>query len=281
MGIKEDRQALRDSIAVEAIVVDEEVATLTDPASEVEDEKAPTKVAVVAKVEQTEAELADENTEVEEGEETEEVPVKGISQETFNRRVGKEVAKRKALEDQNAELMARLEKLEAKEEDKPLTQAELNQKIQIEADKLANQKAQQIAFDNACNNLVGAAEKENPGIMERLIELKDNIDDLPRPMIDALLNIENGHSVLNHLTQNLDEAEKFYKMNPVKQALELGKLSAKLIAKKNKPMTKAPAPVTPLIGGGKAVTTSMPTDNDSDDAWFEKRAKTRREPRYL
>jgi hypothetical protein len=280
MGTKEDRQALRDSIPVESIVVDEDLATNTDPAAQVEPEKAPVKLVADTEVEEVENESTDENTEVEETE-VEEVAVKGISQETFNRRVGKEVAKTKALEKQNAELMERLQKLESKEEDRPLTQAEVNQKIQIESERLANQKAQQIAFDNACNNLVAASEKENPGIMERLLELKDNIDDLPRPMIDALLNIENGHSVLNYLTQNLDEAEKFYKMNPVKQALELGKLSAKIVAKKNKPMTKAPPPVNPINGGGKAIINSMPTDNDSDEAWFEKRAKTRREQRYL
>jgi hypothetical protein len=122
--------------------------------------------------------------------------------------------------------------------------------------------------------------------MKRLDALKENVDAPPRPLIDALLQLDNGHSVLNHLTEDFDEAARLYALNPVRQAIELAKLSERLKAKAAAPVTKrqlsrAPAPLNPISGGAKTISNAQPSDTDDDESWFAKRAATRRAPRYL
>lgn len=268
---KDARQTLRDSIDTTAIVVDEAIATMKEGEAEVIKDAEPEPEAKEPEPAAPETTATDDDEA-----EPEETKKPVVSNDKFERRIAREVAKTKAAEAQAAELQARLERLEAKADDRPLTEAEV--------ERLAGIKAQQIAaqtlFDNACNNLANSAEREKPGFASRLNELREDVGDLPRPLIDALFNVDNGHSVLNHLTDDIDFAAKLYKMNPVQQAIEVAKLSEKLKAPVRKAVSKAPPPITPIKGGADKVVNSVPTDNDDDDTWFAKREKSRREIRY-
>jgi hypothetical protein len=272
------KEELRASIPTETIVVDEALAT--EVAKEVEQpNQLETKPAVeneqVGESVEAEAELDESGNEVD----TDEPEVKDepkISQATFDRRVGKLTAKQKELERQLAEREAELTRLSAKSEDRDLTPQERERQIELKAE----QKAAEIAFNSACNNMADMAEREKPGFAARLQALAEDVAPLPKPMIEALLNLENGHSILNHLTENPDDAERIFKLSPIRQIQETTRLSEKLKAKKIKPLSKAPAPITAITGGAKAIAASAPHENMTDEEWFAARQKTKRAPVY-
>lgn len=75
--------------------------------------------------------------------------------------------------------------------------------------------------------------------------------------------VEDGHKVVMALADDTDEAERILALPPVKMAIALAKLSAK-VAKPGTPapkaLSKAPAPVTPI--GGRAAAPSRIDDPD-------------------
>lgn len=264
-------QEIRDSIPVEVTVVDEGLASTTDPDAAAIDGK--TKVIVESDIESEVEQVESEETEIKESVEPEK---KMISEESHQRALNKQYAKLKEMERKATDAQTKLDALERKENNTPLTEAELEKR----ADILAQQKAQQMVFGQACDNLASMADKEKPGIDARIKKLAENVDPLPRSIIDSLFEVDNGHSVLNALTEDLDLAAKVYAMTPVKQAIEIGRISDKLKAAKAKKISNAPAPVNGLGGSAKTVATSLPREEDDMDTWFKKREATRAKPQY-
>ncbi|UIY28702.1 hypothetical protein LZK73_18400 [Neorhizobium galegae] len=75
--------------------------------------------------------------------------------------------------------------------------------------------------------------------------------------------VEDGHKVVVALAADPEEAERILALPPVKQALALSRLSAKLgkpTTPTPKPISKVPAPVKP-IGGNAQVSTSLDDPN--------------------
>lgn len=263
-------QEIRESIPVEVMVVDEALASTTDAEAAPIDGK--TKVIIEPETEGEVEQVEGEG----EPEVTPEPEKKMVSEETMQRAIDKQYRKLKEAERRNVEYEAKLKALEQKENNTPLTEAELEKR----ADILAEQKAQVRLFEGACRNLETAAEREKPGFEARLTKLQESVDPVPRSMIESLFEVDNGHSVLNALTEDLDLAAKVYAMTPVKQAIEIGRISDKLKAAKAKKISNAPAPVGVLGGSAKTVATSLPREEDSQEDWFKKREATRAKPQY-
>lgn len=267
MSTAEQRAALRESIPVEAMI-DPEIAEKAGIPVEKTEAKTDVKEEPDAEPEETAAEVEGEEEEVAVEEKPEK---KGISQETFDRRIAKEVEKTRKEREAREALEARLAALEKKESKVELTPAEIKEQAKLEAEiEVKRQFAEQQYF-HATNNLIAEAEKEIPNFNARYDEFKNNVDALPREAIDALLNLENGHTVLNHLMDNPDTAAKIMGMSEKKQTIELAKLSDKLAAPKIKALSKTPAPINPLGGTAKSSATSIASDNDSDAAFYAKR----------
>lgn len=66
----------------------------------------------------------------------------------------------------------------------------------------------------------------------------------------TITSMENGADVAYYLGQHLEEAQRIFALPPVRQAVELGKLEAKLTAPKPVPVSKAADPIKPLTGAG-------------------------------
>ena len=188
----------------------------------------------------------------------------------IQKRIDKEVAKRKAAETELAELKA---KVEASGEGSLTPE---------EADKLAEEKAKQIVamreFEKACDSLFKAAIKIDKDFKEKIDALADDIGAIPGAIIGVLSDFDNGGKVLTYLADNPDEAEKIWEMSPMKAAVELTKLSAKLVTPK-KVVSKVPPPNDPLKGSGRTTTDAPLNDKMSTKDWIEKRKRDVEEKR--
>jgi hypothetical protein len=86
-------------------------------------------------------------------------------------------------------------------------------------------------------------------------------------MADAILSSEDdGHVLWYHLGKNPKVAEKIYAMNPTRQVLEMGRLSASLADKKT---SSAPAPTR--RANGNAPSSNALSDKLSTKEWMAKR----------
>jgi hypothetical protein len=91
-------------------------------------------------------------------------------------------------------------------------------------------------------------------------------------MVDTLIETENAADIVHYLYTNPDEAERIAKLPAYGQAKEIGKLEDKLLnATPKKPISKAPAPITP-VGTGKASNDSL-NDELPIEEWLARRNK--------
>lgn len=275
MTTAEQRAALRESIQAEEFINTEEHQKIgLAPAKEAEAEATP-EAEPVAESEEIPPETPPEG-EAEPVEEPEEPAEETVSKKTFERRVAKEIEKTRLEREKREALEARLAALEKKEGKTDLTPAEIREQARLEA----KQEIIQEQFKIATDNLISAAEKEIPNFNKRYAEFSENVAPLPREAVETLLQLENGHSVLNHIMKNPDWAATFMGMNEKKQSAELGKLSEKLAAPKPKPLSKAPAPLAPLGGASRANVSAAASDTDSMEVFAAKRQKAHRERVY-
>jgi len=78
-------------------------------------------------------------------------------------------------------------------------------------------------------------------------EVAENPDlEIPQTMLPVLFNVENGPQVLYHLGKNPAEASRIAKLNPLQQAIEIGRLSADLARPVAPPQRRLPASIAPV-----------------------------------
>ena len=94
------------------------------------------------------------------------------------------------------------------------------------------------------------------------------------PLVAAVMEAENGEDIAHYLGKNPKEATRIAALSPLSQIREIGKLEQKLLAEPVKPKvpSKAPAPITPLVGAAATVT-DVPSESDDYPMWFKKRQK--------
>lgn len=73
------------------------------------------------------------------------------------------------------------------------------------------------------------------------------------PMTHAIINADNGPAIAYHLGKHPKEAERIAGLSPTRQAIEIGRISARLEEKPAVQVSKAAAPIKPLNGSSKAV----------------------------
>lgn len=188
----------------------------------------------------------------------------------IQRRIDKEVAKRKELETQIVELR---KALEAKVAEGEVTLTE--EDVETRAEAKANMKLAEKKFTEDCNKLQSEAVKLDKDFDKKIKAVADDIGPIPSLMIGVLADLDNGGAVLNYLANDPDEAERIYTLanSPAKMAVELAKLSNKVIPKKEtKAVSKVPAPITP-VGGSKVNTDEVLSDKADMKEWIRIRNK--------
>jgi len=209
--------------------------------------------------EKTEAELSAEKAEAD----TEAAKAK------IQKRIDKEVAKRKAVEAERDELKR---KLEAKPDaENALTEAD----VETRAERLAAEKDAQREFVKACNRVADAAAKVDKDFKTKVDAMAEEIGPIPGQMIGALDDLDNGGAVLSYLSNNVDEAEEIYALPPMRMVSALNKLAFKLekAAVKIKPPSKVPAPLEGVGGNSRPASPTITAADDrlSPGDWIQKR----------
>lgn len=88
---------------------------------------------------------------------------------------------------------------------------------------------------------------------------------------DAIMESERGPEIAYYLGKNRQKAIELAQMHPMKAAIELGKIEARLLTPDTKKVSQAPEPIN-TIGGGTNI-----TEKDLADASYEEFVKKRRE----
>lgn len=92
-------------------------------------------------------------------------------------------------------------------------------------------------------------------------------------MAAAVFETEAPHEVAYYLGKNMEEASRISSLPPMKRAVELGKIEAKLQQPPPKPLSKAPPPVSPVKGSSVPDGTPDPSENTA--AWIRARNEGR------
>ena len=182
---------------------------------------------------------------------------------------------------QKYERDARIAELEAKlaaqqpqpKEPHPQDFADLETYLDAKAEHIANQKMsqnQQAAQQEAI------MQERAKSFNQRAADFRQNAPDfdqaiaavpavLMKPdMVEVILDIDEGPQVAYHLATNLHECARIASLSGRQQALEIGKLAARLAAKPEpKRISAAPEPVKPIKATGS--TQKRPEDMTMDE----------------
>lgn len=126
-----------------------------------------------------------------------------------------------------------------------------------QVERLANERAEQIAtqkqFNAQCTEVANAGNKAYPDFRAKMQAMWDGINGgyVAVPLVEAALEAGNAHAVLHWLGSNLDEAERIAALPPSRQGAAVAKIAAKIAAPKVT-ASKAPPPIKPIVGRGKA-----------------------------
>jgi hypothetical protein len=119
--------------------------------------------------------------------------------------------------------------------------------IRAEAKKLI----QQEKFDADCNKVFESGATEYGREWDSSLRTFQMLGGAPAEFLEAVTAMDHGHKVLHALGQDPEAAERLLSLPPLRMALELARLEAKVgQASPPKQVSKAPAPITPV--GGKS-----------------------------
>lgn len=193
------------------------------------------------------------------------------------RRINEETNKRREVEKRLAEAEAELKRLRAPKSEATEEPAQFDVETirSQERDRIRLEEAGRLEterFNAACNQVyekgLAAFGADFDNATATLSQaLGDEMQRRPE-FLQAITELDNGHQVYYDLSRNPEEAERLLRMPPVKMALEIAKMSANVTKPAPKPISKAPAPVTPV--GGTAKPSVRLEDDIPMDQWADK-----------
>jgi hypothetical protein len=199
------------------------------------------------------------------------------AKERMQERIDKITAQNKA----NLEEIARLKAGQSADATKIQTE------IAEKAEKLANEKAAQIAawnaFNTSLNEAVAEGQKEfGAEKFDKNVKALAGLNDPKDPetnrkyldMLQATLDTGAAPKVLAALGEDPNEASRIMGLTPTKMGVELAKLAFRDV----EDVSKAPKPITPISGVGRnhvAIAAEDPERSDGLDmrVWMERRSK--------
>jgi hypothetical protein len=220
----------------------------------------------VQQVEAAKPEATTEQTQVETPETTEE---KAKKEPWFQKRIG-ELTREKYEGRREAE-QARQEAAQLREQLARVQQGGQVQNDQLPAtavEEAARRLLAEQTFNEACNKVYAKGKTEFPDFDAALANLQ--MVGTNREFLEFVAASDAGEKLVHHLGKDLDEAARISALPPVLMARELARLELKLSQPQTKPVSKAPAPITPIAGGG--VTSKDPSE--MTDAEFAKWRKS-------
>lgn len=144
-----------------------------------------------------------------------------------------------------------------------------------EAKREIMEEQQRQSFAEATGRVLQAGLQAYPDFAQKRDELVQYFGETlnARPdFFDAIINLDNGHDVFYALAADPEQAEQVLAMPTTKMVLKLSQLASSATPKKTepkpKPISKAPAPITPVAGAPQA-TNRLDDETAPMDAWAE------------
>lgn len=198
-----------------------------------------------------------------------------------------EAAARKAAEERAAQLQARLEEIEAM---RPAPKKETPGKPKVDdfedyddfVEALTDWKANATIEQRLAAQQQQSVEAQRRMVLEAKLEIgrgkyKDfdkvvRSENVPftNEILDVAASADNTADILYALAKHPSEVARLASLSPISMAVAIGKIDAKM--SNRSPMTKAPAPINPISGGGG----KTPSVYD-DDISYEEYVRMRRE----
>ncbi len=200
----------------------------------------------VQQVEAVSTEATTEQTQEQQTETQEEAPKK---EPWFQKRIGEltreKYEARRAAEDaarEVQELRQRVERIQRGEQDQTPPTADVQTLVQQEAARLVEERR----FNEACNKVYATGKSEFQDFDQAVGNLQ--MVGAPKALLEFVAASDAGAKLIHHLGTDLDEAARIAQLPPVLMARELTRLEFKLSQPQAKPVSKAPAPITPVSG---------------------------------
>lgn len=191
----------------------------------------------------------------------------------------------KAERERRERLEAEVEALRAKAGDKPSDEParkrdksvdEIKAEVRAEMEKEMREDSEFKEFDAAINDMIeeghkAIGQKEWEDAVGNFKELGGIIAySKENGILDDVLRTDAPGRALYLLGKDIERTEEIAAMKPWKRVREMNKMVAESLAKGKKTVSKAPAPIEPLGGGGGAAVDDMnPKSNISD--WMKAR----------
>jgi hypothetical protein len=132
---------------------------------------------------------------------------------------------------------------------------------------IARQMVEQERFNDACNAIYAKGAGEFTDFDQALANFR-LLGGLPPALIEAAQETDAPHAVLYDLGKNPEEAARILSLPPIRMAAAVAKMAAKAVTPPAPKVSKAPEPVKPLGGAGRAE--KDPLSDDADiDVWMK------------
>jgi hypothetical protein len=248
---------------VETAVTPTEQAT---PAEQVTTVETPQGASTEATTEQTQVETQEATEDKAKREPWFQKRIGELTREKYEARRQAEDAAREV--QQYREQLARFQQGHTPEQAQP--QGDVGTLVQQEARRLLAEQT----FNQACNKVYAAGKSEFPDFDQALGNLQ--MVGMNRDFLEFAAASDAGAKLIRHLGTDLDEAARISALPPVLMARELTRLELKLSQPQAKPVSKAPAPITPIAGAGA----SSKDPSEMTDAEFAKWRKAQISQRH-
>lgn len=154
---------------------------------------------------------------------------------------------------------------------------------EAEIDRRASAKAQGIAFNNQCIALLNEGEEKFPDDWKSRVDAFKQLDEPQNGnssgkyvgLIQAIIETGEGARLMYELGGDMNKASKLLELSPVRLGVALAKMLPREEAKgddedesaskKDRQLSSAPKPITPVGGKGPSHTAIDPTDPERSD----------------
>jgi hypothetical protein len=152
--------------------------------------------------------------------------------------------------------------------------AYLHAQVEHLAEKRAAEKLQERSRADEASRRQEAFLEKADKVAERYADFQAVVSNPTLPINDAMAEYiadsDHGAEVAYHLGKNPMKAAQIAQMSPIKAARELARIESEVSQVQAKPVSKAPAPITPIAGVGA----SSKSPSDMTDAEFAKWRKS-------
>ncbi len=148
-----------------------------------------------------------------------------------------------------------------------------DQDVETRAEARAREIADLAAVNKRCNEIAELGTKENKEFIKSFKTLTDEIGHpfdakgKPTPIMAAILDADEAHKLIIHLSENPELAEELLDLTPSKQIRRIAQIERDMNESAKPKPSSAPKPVNPVSGGSSASKDPSAMTDAEFNAW--------------